>query len=57
MNIVIGTDTTSYCVMCSDEDQTALVLRECEEDGHQYRYATDADCSLEKVEFLDWNPA
>jgi hypothetical protein len=57
MNIVITTENLSYVVVCSDAKQMYSVLLECEEDGHKHRVATIADSFLEKVEYLDWNPA
>lgn len=47
----------AYVVTCKDAGERNCVIAECARDGHEQQLATEADQSLQRVDYLDWNPA
>lgn len=47
----------AYIVTCKDAGERNSVITECVRDGHEHQLATEADQSLQRVDYLDWNPA
>lgn len=46
-----------YVVICKDAGERNSVIKECVRDDHEHQPATEADQSLQRVDYLDWNPA
>ncbi|QHE96826.1 hypothetical protein ACKUFS_11540 [Pseudomonas cannabina] len=56
-SITVNTGQDTYIVVCKDAGERNSVTTECDRDGYQHHIATDADQALQRVEYLDWNPA
>lgn len=56
-DVKVNTHQEPYVVVCSDVGERNSVITECDRDGHQYQMANEADQALERVDYLDWNPA
>ena len=56
-SVVVKTSPAPCVVVCKDAGERNSVVTECERDGYPYSLATDADQSLDRIDYLDWNPA
>ena len=56
-SVKVKTNLEFYVVVCSDVGERNSVITACVRDGHEHQLATDADHALQRVAYLDWNPA
>ena len=56
-SVTVNAGQEPYIVVCKDAGERNSVITECDRDGHKHHIATDADQDLQRVEYLDWNPA
>lgn len=56
-DVKVKSSHEAYVVTCKDAGERNSVTTECVRDGHEHQPATESDQSLQRVDYLDWNPA